>query len=427
MKKKITNNLGLKAISFFLAVLLWFFVSLINDPQETRTYYNVPVELINTELLEQQNKFFEVADNSNLVTVRVRIPKSMSGKLRASDIVAIADVSKLTEINTIPIDFQIRNSEVEQVQSIRGDREFVTLNVEELQSTSIRVLYNVTGTPAENHKIISTGLDQNMMKVTGPRSDIERISYASVTMNVEGATTQMSMNIEPVFYDVNGQPLELPRVERNVSNVLMTVEILAVKDVPIVYTVTGTPAEGYLATGETKCNPEKVTIAGTEAILKTIDNIQISGDKLDMTGLEENMVRTVNIKEFLNTRNVRPANSSYKGDVTIVAYIEPKVEKACEVKVEKLTLVNAPAGYKAELADHDPYILRIAGLDADVTEVQNDIRGTVDFSAWMRSAGIKELTDQTYHVPVTFSLPSKVEKMNDVSILVNFVKEDQAP
>ena len=56
MKKRILNNLGIKFMSLLLAILLWFLVAQSDDPQETTPYFTIPVKLINTELLDQQNK-----------------------------------------------------------------------------------------------------------------------------------------------------------------------------------------------------------------------------------------------------------------------------------------------------------------------------------------------------------------------------------
>ena len=94
MKKLLTRNLGLKLASLVLAF----------DPKDTVTFNNIQVRLINTDLLEQEGKVYEVLDNSNLVRVTVTGPQSIvKSELRRNDIVAEADMSKLTDINTIAI------------------------------------------------------------------------------------------------------------------------------------------------------------------------------------------------------------------------------------------------------------------------------------------------------------------------------------
>ena len=110
MRKRIFRNWGLKIASLLLACILWFLVVAINDPKETQTFSNIPVTLVNTELLEEGNKVYEVLDNTNRVRVSVRAPKSIIKDIQASDIIAEADVSRLTDINTIPITYSVLNA-----------------------------------------------------------------------------------------------------------------------------------------------------------------------------------------------------------------------------------------------------------------------------------------------------------------------------
>lgn len=77
MKKLLTRNLGLKLASLVLAFVLWFLVAQIYDPKDTVTFNNIQVRLINTDLLEQEGKVYEVLDNSNLVRVTVTGPQSI--------------------------------------------------------------------------------------------------------------------------------------------------------------------------------------------------------------------------------------------------------------------------------------------------------------------------------------------------------------
>ena len=52
LKKKIQHNVILKIASIFLAFLIWFIVAQVGDPKDTRSYSNIQVRLVNTELLD---------------------------------------------------------------------------------------------------------------------------------------------------------------------------------------------------------------------------------------------------------------------------------------------------------------------------------------------------------------------------------------
>ena len=52
-----------------------------------------------------------------------------------------------------------------------------------------------------------------------------------------------------VLYDKDGKVVEHENLVKNVNYVHISVEVLATKEVPVELNVSGTPGEGYLATG----------------------------------------------------------------------------------------------------------------------------------------------------------------------------------
>lgn len=415
MKKKIFHNWGLKLVSLLLAVVLWFVAVQINDPSETVTFSGIPVRLTNTELLEQENKVYEVMDNTDVVRVTIRAPKSVTRDLRASDIVAVADVSKLTDINTIAISYSIQGISAAKYDTIRGDHETVRLNVEERASKWIRLISQTAGEVAEGYLVMNASADQTTIQVTGPESVVDRISYAQVEVDVSGVSTSMSLYVEPKLYDTDGNLLDLPGVVTNVSNIHMEIEVLAVKEVPVVPDVTGTPAEGYLATGRLECDPAVVRIAGLPAAIAGVNNISIPAEQLDITGATGNVVNIVNIKEYLK-ENVRLADNGFNGRVTLTAYVEPIEERTIVLKREDFNFTNVPEGYELELVEPEGgYRLTLSGLEEDVSAVPEEmIGGRADIGAWLAEERMEELEDGDYRIPVVIDLPE--EALDGVSV-----------
>ena len=272
MKKKLTHNLGLKLASLVLAFILWFLVVTINNPKDTTSFSNIRVNLINTELLDEENKVYEVLDNTDVVRVTVEAPRSIIQQLRASDIVAEADVSKLTDINTIAITYYVQNADT---VSIEGNHDVVRLSVEDKASKWVRLTSNVVGEVADGYMIANASPDQTMIEVTGPESAVERVSYAKVEIDVSGATTDLSANVEIKLYDKQDNPIEQDNLVKNVDYAHMSVYVLATKEVPIELNVMGEPAEGYMTTGVVESAPTTVKIAGTPSALANVNKISI--------------------------------------------------------------------------------------------------------------------------------------------------------
>lgn len=426
MKKKIFHNWGLKLVSLLLAFILWFLAVQINDPKETVTFSGIPVELTNTELLEQENKVYEVMDNTNVVRVTIRAPKSITKDLRASDIVAVADVSKLTDINTIAISYSIQGASATSYDTIKGDHDTVRLNVEDRASKWIQVQSQTVGEVAEGYLVMSSAADQNRISVTGPESAVAKISYARVEVDVSGASSSMSLNVEPRLYDAEGNLLDLPSVDTNVNSIHMAVEVLAVKEVPVILSVMGTPADGYLATGEVKCDTETVRIAGIPTAIAGVNSISIPAEQLDITGATGNVVNTINIKEYLKD-NVKLADSGFNGRVTATVYVEPIVDRTFSLREDDIDFTNIPEGYELELLEPDEgYKLTISGLEAAVSAVPEEmVRGQADIAAWLAEEGIEELEEGAYRIPIVFTLPDDVSVEKEMIVTVRFIKPEE--
>ena len=148
--KRLLNNLGLKLISVVFAVVIWFLVVMISNPKDSVTFSGIQVNLINTELLEAGDKIYDIKDNTDKVRVTVEAPRNVINQLRSSDIVAEADVSRLTEVNTIAISCRVLNEDVE-ISSVTCSPELMSLNVEEKAKKWVNVRHNTVGEVAEGY------------------------------------------------------------------------------------------------------------------------------------------------------------------------------------------------------------------------------------------------------------------------------------
>lgn len=425
MKKSLTHNLGLKLASLVLAFVLWFLVAQIYDPKDTVTFNNIQVKLINTDLLDQEGKVYEVLDNSNLVRVTVTGPQSIvKSELRRSDIVAEADMSKLTDINTIAITYYCENVSNDSVE-IKGNHDSVRLNVEDKASKWIKLESTTIGEVASGYMIGNVTLDQTNIEVTGPKSAIVQIDHAGVDINVADSTSSLSANVDIKLYDADGKELSYGNVMKNVDSAHMTVEVLATKEVPVEIKYMGVPEDGYMATGEVESSKPTVKIAGTTSTLVGISAITVPEDRMNITGQSGNLVDIINLKEYLPS-NVRLADKSFDGKISATVYIEPVETKELSIPAENITISGEPEGMEAEIVTlADTYDITVSGLDRDVSVLrENTVTGVLDLQKWMEDNGAEEMTSGNYTIPVTFNLPEDVTVENDVNIHIKLKNKE---
>lgn len=425
MKKLLTRNLGLKLASLLLAFVLWFLVAQIYDPKDTVTFNNIQVRLINTELLDEEGKVYEVLDNSNLVRVTVTGPQSIvKSELRRSDIVAEADMSKLTDINTIAITYYCENISNDSVE-IKGNHDSVRLNVEDKTSKWIKLESDTIGDVASGYMIGNVTLDQTNIEVTGPKSAISQVDHAGVDINVTDSTTSLSANVDIKLYDADDNELVLESVKKNVDSAYMTVEVLATKEVPVEIEYMGVPEDGYMATGEVESSVPTVRIAGTVSTLVGISAITVPEDRMNITGQSDNLVDIINLKEYLPA-NVRLADKSFDGKITATVYIEPIVSKDLTVAAENISVTGVPDGMEAEITSTaEEYNITVSGLSRDVSILHDSsVTGILNLTQWMEDNGVEELTPGTYTIPVTFNLAEDITVTPDINIHIRLKNAD---
>ena len=425
MKKLLTRNLGLKLASLVLAFVLWFLVAQIYDPKDTVTFNNIQVKLVNTELLDEKGKVYEILDNSNLVRVTVTGPQSIvKSELRRSDIVAEADMSKLTDINTIAITYYCENISNDSVE-IKGNHDSVRLNVENKTSKWIKLESTTVGEVASGYMIGNVTLDQTNIEVTGPQSAISQIDHAGVDINVADSTSSLSANVDIKLYDADDNELTLENVKKNVDSAHMTVEVLATKEVPIEIEYMGVPEDGYMATGEVESSMSTVKIAGTASTLLGVSAITIPEDRMNITGQSGDLVDIINLKDYLPS-NVRLADKSFDGKITATVYIEPVETKDLSIPAENITISGVPEGMTAEITtEAETYDITVSGLSRDVTPLHDSsVTGVLDLEKWMEDNNVEELTPGSYVVPVTFNLAEEVTLENDVNIHIRLKNEE---
>ena len=425
MKKLLTRNLGLKLASLLLAFVLWFLVAQIYDPKDTVTFNNIQVRLINTELLDEEGKVYEVLDNSNLVRVTVTGPQSIvKSELRRSDIVAEADMSKLTDINTIAITYYCENISNDSVE-IKGNHDSVRLNVEDKTSKWIKLESNTIGNVASGYMIGNVSLDQTNIEVTGPKSAISQVDHAGVDINVTDSTSSLSANVDIKLYDADDNELTLESVKKNVDSAHMTVEVLATKEVPVEIEYMGVPEDGYMATGEVESSVPTVRIAGTVSTLAGISAITVPEDRMNITGQTDNLVDIINLKEYLPA-NVRLADKSFDGKITATVYIEPIVSKDLTVAAENISVTGVPDGMEAEITSTaEEYNITVSGLSRDVSILRDSsVTGILNLTQWMEDNGVEELTPGTYTIPVTFNLAEDITVAPDINIHIRLKNAD---
>jgi len=425
VKKKLTNNIGLKIISLIAAFLLWLVVLNIEDPSRSQTFSGIPVTFTNTGVLTEKGLVYEVEDGSDVIrSITVTGPRSYIEQLNDSDIIATADFNKMTDDNTIPIELS-SNRFSDKITRIKGSITNVKLTVEKEKTVRLVLKVNDVGEVAEGYILGSMTPDQNQIIISGAESVVDSISKAVAEVDVTDATANIATYADVILLDSEGREVESDSLVQKVTSVRVSVEVLTTKRVPLSFSTTGTPADGYAVTGVIDSNPSLITVAGTASTLNSLSRIEIPEQELNVTGQSKDMSATLDISNYLPT-GITLADSEFNGKVTVLVYIEPTTVKNVILKSENVTLSKELDGFTVTIEDlNDRTAVKLEGLDENLSAVSSeDFSAYVDLDAALKELDMNQWKEGTYTVPLTFELPEGVttDDVIEAKILLKAIK-----
>ena len=178
MKKKLTNNLGLKILSLVIAFLMWLIIVNIEDPAITGTFEGIPVEVINEEALESEEKAYDVI-GGDVVDIEVKGKRSIIEKLGRSSFKATADLSQLSIVNAVEINVSVPGY-LDEVEITHQSVSTMKVSLEDVVTEQFRVDIIERGSLAEGYYINEKTARPNIMQVRGAESIINKIKEVNV-------------------------------------------------------------------------------------------------------------------------------------------------------------------------------------------------------------------------------------------------------
>lgn len=431
--KRLTKNLGLKIISFLLAVTLWLLVVNIDDPIVRWTYLDVPVTIKNADVITNQGMIYEVLDGTDVIPrVTVYAPRSVGENISKSDIVATADMNTLNSLNTLQVEFSVPKVGSSKVSDIRGSTDSVRVSIENKKNVQKVLKTNIIGEAPEGYVVGNVSTDQNLVRVSGAESVVDRVDSANINIDMSTLsefTSDITTSVPVRLYDVDGNEVEGSTLTKNPENVMITIEILSTKDVPLRFEVEGEPMEGYGLNGMVTSDVQTVRIAGRRSAIGNVNEIVIPAEAFNLAEIQEETTVTIDVCDYLPD-NVQMADKSTSMPVNVTVGVERETTAAYTLQAEDVQITNVPEGLVCELESlEEEYTVSLTGIRSVMNGISaRDLTGVIDVAAWMQEQGLQELLPGSYSVSLQFNNPeyTKVERPVMATLTVSEGTEESA-
>ena len=238
---------------------------------------------------EQSSTLSVISGYNNTLDVVLSGNKSIIRTLSSSDVTASVDISDYTSAGkyTVPISLDLPDGTSVVSQSLTDISVYLDI------STSVTVPVNVKYTNymiEEGYELGVAVPSESSVTVTGPKSVVERISYALAELDLGKVEKTVKMSSKLSLVDSSGETVTNPYVKLQTSEVTVTVALYTEKTVPLSVDT----KYGYLTSKNSviTVTPSSVKVKGEPSTLDSLDKITIATlDEKHLSG--DNMTQKI--------------------------------------------------------------------------------------------------------------------------------------
>ncbi len=389
--KMLGDNLKLRLLSLFVAVILWIYVINVQNPEIKRDFEYVPVNVINSDTLAGSGLVM-AGDQSFTTTVKVEGKQEAVNKLTRNDIEAVIDLKDYNRAGkfSIPIKFSIPG--VQGVEVSEGKPHKIELKIEKFIHLQKTVEAEIKGSINKDAKYQVKSIRPNTVSISGPQSLIESIAAVKVPVDVTNQKNDISVTKRYRIYNKGNLDItESRELIKDSPSVQVDIDYMKTKDVPVVLKLAGNTAGDYYISG-TSVKPNKVNIYGQPEKIEDVKSIYSS--TIDISGVDRDVVKYAAL--------VVPSEikTGFNEKIQVNIYVRKKETRIVGVSGEDIELINKAANYSYNVVNSEVQ-LKLSAKDQGLNSMDT---GSLKFLI-----DVEGLKPGEYELPVSIGPGSSIE------------------
>ncbi len=382
------------AFSVVASIILWMYVTYIDNPQETIVINGINIELEGEETLNEQGLLITDVDRETL-SVEFSGRRSSIWRLNNTNVTATVDLEEIVAAGArtgiYQLSYEINYPDDVSPSTVRAqDREtnYVTVTVESLITVEIPIRGDNNVNVAEGYQAEPMEFSPSTIEVSGTEEAVSAVSYARVAVDADNLEETYTAEASFTLVDENGVAVDDANITTNVDTVRVTIPIIMVKtvDLRVNFAYTNAITEDNFSDYVTvTMDHSSITLSGVADVLENMDEIIVATIDLSDFAVSNRQTFTIPIpNDMTNVTGI----SSVAVEVDI-HNLETQGYSASNITVE-----NETAGYTTRI-DTQSLAVSLRGTAEDLEDVTpENIRVVADMSELGEATG-------TYSVPAT--------------------------
>ncbi|WP_195926291.1 CdaR family protein [Sarcina ventriculi] len=414
------KNLMVKLVCLLLSFGLWIYISNIENPIKQYTITNIPVQIVNLDVLKDDNLTL-APDQNFTISLTIQGTSTNIYSINKSQFTVVANLSNYTlksgdnsipvEITNSPNNVNIKNNGVLRIN----------IKLENITEKTMPVKSELNVTTSNSTYVKNISFSTNQITVSGPEETVNEVSKLVVRGNVTANNSTTTASFPVVAVDSSGNVVN--DVVLSTNNVQTTITVEKGKLVPIKVQTTGELRAG-LTLENIIANPNTIKILGSESVLDSTD--EILSEPINLNSITGNETIITNL---IVPRNITllPNENEINVDVKVSGADENNSENVINGNTETTKTFEIPitiegnlSGYTANLSSNTVTVV-LKGTKKELDNLQaSNLSCKVDIS---------KLTKEGRVVSPTIDINNEnnvlVDSQNPQTVDVTFTKVEE--
>ena len=322
------NNRALKLVALAIAIVLWLYVGIEQDPISQRTY-NVPITVENLSA----DKVATVSKER--VNVKVMGRETRLDGITSEDFKAYVDLS---DAKTGDSEAEVHVSLPNEVYFAKLDPSHVNVYVEQREGETMNVDIVRTGMLPDGITIEDMSVEPQNVFVSGNEDALAMVAKAGVAVELDDVYSDSKKDVPVQLYDYEGNIIEPGELKVYPEQVTLNIKVNEAdiqKSVPIQAELVGNLSEGVQVDSVT-VDPQTALVEGLPKDLAKITEIKT--EPIDLSGIKETTSFTVKLvgKQLRDVQKVTVT-------VNVSEQAEDDVDGKVYTKVVPIAITGAAA------------------------------------------------------------------------------------
>ena len=414
------KNLMVKLVCLLLSFGLWIYISNIENPIKQYTITNIPVQIVNLDVLKEDNLTL-APDQNFTISLTIQGTSTNIYSINKSQFTAVANLSNYTlksgdnsipvEITNSPNNVNIKNNGVLRIN----------IKLENITEKTMPVKSELNVTTSNSTYVKNISFSTNQITVSGPEETVNEVSKLVVRGNVTADNSTTTASFPVVAVDSSGNVVN--DVVLSTNNVQTTITVEKGKLVPIKVQTTGELRAG-LTLENIIANPNTIKILGSESVLDSTD--EILSEPINLNSITGNETIITNL---IVPRNITllPNENEINVDVKVSGADENNSENVVNGNTETTKTFEIPitiegnlSGYTANLSSNTVTVV-LKGTKKELDNLQaSNLSCKVDISKLTKEGGVVSPT-----VDINNENNVLVDSQNPQTVDVTFTKAEE--